>query len=291
MPLDDLISVIETLKERIRTHGATLRARETRTRMSLIDPLLTALGWDVSDPGLVTPEYSVSGLWPDYALRRPSGQPVAIIEAKKLGESLQSYRMDLSEYADKSGVFYAGLTDGNHWQLYGLFDQELILLLRVSIVDMPAQQCARRLLLLRPRILAPAPAVMPPPSGEGWIPLSSYQRGPVPPIAIHYPDGAERQVQSYLDLATHTVAWLWSTKRLTRHNVPMESRPKHYIVNFDPVHQTKESFTEPIEVAGTPLHYEGYVPRRPQMNDARDLLKRCYVNLDDVYVQERQDPK
>ena len=46
MLLDDLVGVIETLKERIATHGATLREYETRTRMALIDPLLQALGWD-----------------------------------------------------------------------------------------------------------------------------------------------------------------------------------------------------------------------------------------------------
>lgn len=60
MPLDDLVSVIETLQQRVREHGATLRENETRTRMALIDPLLVALGWDVSDPAVVTPEYNVS---------------------------------------------------------------------------------------------------------------------------------------------------------------------------------------------------------------------------------------
>ena len=71
MPLDDLVSVIETLQHRIREHGASLRENETRTRMALIDPLLAALGWHVSDPAVVTPEYNVSGRWADYALLRP----------------------------------------------------------------------------------------------------------------------------------------------------------------------------------------------------------------------------
>ena len=60
MLLDDLVKVIETLKERIATHGATLRENETRTRMALIDPLLQALGWDTSEPAVVLPEYDVS---------------------------------------------------------------------------------------------------------------------------------------------------------------------------------------------------------------------------------------
>ena len=59
MPLDDLVQVIEALQERIREHGDSLRQNEIRTRVALIDPLLTALGWDVSDPGVVTAEYRV----------------------------------------------------------------------------------------------------------------------------------------------------------------------------------------------------------------------------------------
>ena len=49
MPLDDLVHVIETLQQRIKDHGDSLRQNETRTRMALIDPLLQALGWDVAD--------------------------------------------------------------------------------------------------------------------------------------------------------------------------------------------------------------------------------------------------
>ena len=71
MPLDDLVSVIETLKERVQTHRQDLQANETRTRMALIDPLLQALGWDTTDPALVLPEYEVSGSRADYA---PAGR-------------------------------------------------------------------------------------------------------------------------------------------------------------------------------------------------------------------------
>ena len=56
MLLDELITVIETLKQRITDHGAILQDNETRTRMALIDPLLHVLGWDTTDPFLVIPE-------------------------------------------------------------------------------------------------------------------------------------------------------------------------------------------------------------------------------------------
>ena len=52
MLLDELITVIETLKQRITDHGAILQDNETRTRMALIDPLLQVLGWDTTVPFL-----------------------------------------------------------------------------------------------------------------------------------------------------------------------------------------------------------------------------------------------
>ena len=57
--LDDLVKCIETLKFRMESHAASLQANEWRTRTQLIDPLLCVLGWDVSDPELVTPEHNV----------------------------------------------------------------------------------------------------------------------------------------------------------------------------------------------------------------------------------------
>lgn len=167
MPIDDLASVIETLQQRIQQHAPSLRENEIRTRIALIDPLLRALGWDVSDPALVTPEYTVSGGRVDYALLGADGKPVALLEAKHLNEALTAHRMQMVNYANMSGVPYAGLTDGSHWELYEVFAQkpfEERHLLRVSIADTPAYQCALPMLLLwRPNLASgqPAPASAP----------------------------------------------------------------------------------------------------------------------------------
>ena len=118
MLLDELIAVVETLQQRIVDHGATLRENETRTRMALIDPLLQALGWDTSDPALVTPEYDVRGRKADYALLGPSGSPAATLESKRMGEPLPGHRMQMLNYAVSTGIAYAGLTDGDRWELY-----------------------------------------------------------------------------------------------------------------------------------------------------------------------------
>ena len=89
MLLDDLVKVIETLKERIASHGPALQQNETRTRMALIDPLLQALGWDTSEPAVVRPEYSAGNGRADYALLGETRNPVAFIEAKRLSEPLE----------------------------------------------------------------------------------------------------------------------------------------------------------------------------------------------------------
>ena len=157
MLLDDLVGVIETLKGRIATHGPSLRENETRTRMALIDPLLQALGWDTSDPIVVTPEYSVGASRADYALLTSTGNPSALVEAKKLDESLASHRMQMLNYANASGIPYAGLTDGNYWEVYTVFDQAPIeqrRILDVSIAKSPAHETALKLLLLWRRNLA-----------------------------------------------------------------------------------------------------------------------------------------
>ena len=161
--IDELVSVIETLKSRINEHRSVLQGNEAQTRLSLIDPLLRMLGWDTADPALVRPEYNLSGGRADYALLDPDKKPVAIIEAKKLNEQLgtMDHRMQMLTYANFSNVPYAGLTDGNQWVFYKVFDQKPLeerLVLNVSIADSQAYQCALQLLLLwRPNIASRQP--------------------------------------------------------------------------------------------------------------------------------------
>ena len=160
--LDDLLHVIETLQQRIRDYGSTLRENETRTRMALIDPLLQALGWDVSDPSVVTPEYNVGNGRADYALHGSESIPAAIVEAKRLGHALNDEeRMQMLNYANARGVRYAAVTDGDVWELYEVFKQAPLedrRLLSLRVANMPAHELALRLLLLwRPNLASGQP--------------------------------------------------------------------------------------------------------------------------------------
>ena len=167
MLLGELVECIELLQERIRSHRDALRENETRTRMALIDPLLRVLGWDVFDPEVVTPEYKAGGGWADYALLRADGRPAATVEAKKLGETLSSHRMQMLNYAVASGIEYAGLTDGDHWELYSVFEPVPLddkRKLEISITNTPVHTSALNLLLLwRPNLASGKPVPAPAP--------------------------------------------------------------------------------------------------------------------------------
>ena len=231
-----------------------MRENETRTRVALVDPILQALGWDVSDPDSVTLEFDVQGRRADYALLRANSRPAATIEAKKLGEALATHRMQMLNYANASSVDYAGLTDGNHWELYDVFKRGELgerELLNVAIGDAPAHESALKLLRLwRPNLVSQQPveaaepiaeiqavniptakeppvvlnsSPSPQPSVE-WTPLGKAQptRGNWP-MTLKFPGGAERTVRVWPRVSVSIFEWLYENGRFTLAMVPFES--------------------------------------------------------------------
>jgi len=81
---------------------------ETATRAKLIDPLLTAAGWNLKDRTQVDFEIPVDGYdkepWngiTDYCLFHPSGEVLAIVEAKKTSRDAREGQEQLRIYLDK----------------------------------------------------------------------------------------------------------------------------------------------------------------------------------------------
>ena len=315
MLLDDLIAVIETLQKRIVDHGATLRENETRTRMALIDPLLRALGWDTSNPALVTPEYDVRGRKADYALLGRRGSPAATLEAKRLGAPLSAHLEQMINYSNMSGIGYAGLTDGDYWELYEVFrrgqlEDRRILELRIS--GTPGHQCALRLLLLwRPNLASgqpmavskpilgvsphsapdekkPDPEIKPSlPDLPGWVPPSDFVADSKAkrPKSMRFPGGSEQPIRFWNHLVIETVSWLWSEKKLTARNVPVESSSRRYVVHTKSVHPSGESFISPQPVGGTPLFVETNMSRGTAVANTKILLEHCRQNPAHVHLQ------
>ena len=300
--LDDLVGVIETLKTRIQDHRADLQASETRTRMALIDPLLTALGWDTSNPRLVTPEYASNGR-ADYALLSPDSPPAALVEAKKLGEALEPHRMQMLNYSNASGVAFSGLTDGNHWELYDVFRKDTLdkrRVLELSISDTPAHKCALELLLLwRPNLVSGEPIkangpispasttpstpamqtinIQQPPTpanNEGWTSLSGFQPGTKgkPPSRIRLPDGEERPIKWWGYILMEVAEWLIRTEKLTSDKVPLASGRTRYLIHNETKHSNGTDFKSPMQLSSG-LFLEGNVSAKEAVKTTRFLLE------------------
>ena len=275
MPLDDLVQVIDTLKRRISEHGDSLRQNEIRTRVVLIDPLLKALGWDVADPGLVTAEYNVGNGRADYALLVPSDKPAALVEAKHLGEQLEStnHQEQVFTYALMQQVKYAGLTDGNRWVLDDVSDfSGERRKLDVTIANTPSHQCALKFLLLwRPNLASQQPVVAnepaftdasaQPPSLDpttnspapapnptlppGWISLAEFipgQYGQVPSL-IRFPDGEEKPLRYWNSILMEAAEFLISGSRLTSSQCPVPvPNSTRYAVHHTRIHSDGKEF-------------------------------------------------
>ena len=286
--LEPLVSTIETLKQRIATHGPALRENETRTRMALIDPLLKALGWDTSDPTMVLPEYDVSGRKADYALLDGGGSPSATVEAKKLGEPLTPHRMQMLNYSNASGVEYAGLTDGDKWELYEVFKRGQLedrRILDVSIANKAAHETALKMLLLwRPNLASghsvvaeapvlintdslvaeptspaampetkpvdPLPAAKPAQRPGEWVPLTSVNpgKGHKHPSAIRFSRGEVRPTDSWGHVLAESAEWLVKSGDLKAVDCPIPGLSG--FVNSSPTGPRGGQYANYLQVTG-----------------------------------------
>ena len=296
MLLDELITVIETLKQRITDHGAILQDNETRSRMALIDPLLHVLGWDTTDPFLVIPEYDAGGGQVDYALLGKKGGPTAVIEAKRLGEPLQKYRHKMIRYAKDARINCAGITDGDQWELYdisprGALQERRILDLQIS-ASPPYQTALNLLLLWRPNLSSAQPAqarktiaAVPPadnpappaPGPKSWVSLAKFvlHKGANCPKSIRFLDRTECPINYWYELVMRTVQWLWSNEMLTEANISDFSTKFQHLVHTKAVHPPGNNFVNPKCIAGTPLYLEANRSAADSLKKTKVLLQRC----------------
>ena len=104
--------------------------REIDTRYTFIDPMLGALGWEVSDPKECYPEYPRGDGAVDYALFDSTDMegvgrflvaPDAVIEAKNIRTSLDGEVSQLEGYVKADAPMRKGvavLTNGKEWRIY-----------------------------------------------------------------------------------------------------------------------------------------------------------------------------
>ena len=119
----------QELKERMETFAVRARAivhfcdNEEQTKVSLINPFLEMLGYDVRDPRYVRLEVRADihtgNEKVDYAVLR-EGKPWMVVEAKKasmsLGDSVPTKQ--IQRYAMATDVQYVAHTNGHHWRWF-----------------------------------------------------------------------------------------------------------------------------------------------------------------------------
>lgn len=110
--------------KRVRDLAEHVKGNEQATKQSLIGPLLTLLGYDLTDPRECIPEYRVDfgkdrSVKPiDWAFLQ-GGQPIFFVEAKEVGKRLPGYDEQLADYFAKAPEAKLGiLTNGVQWRFF-----------------------------------------------------------------------------------------------------------------------------------------------------------------------------
>ncbi len=115
---------IAAFVKRVKELAEHVRGNEQATKQSLIGPLFTTLGYDLTDPRECVPEYkedfgkdrSVKPI--DWAFFQ-NGRPIFVVEAKEVGKRLAGYDEQLGDYFAKQPETKLGiLTNGVHWKFF-----------------------------------------------------------------------------------------------------------------------------------------------------------------------------
>ena len=109
---------IETVRKLLTKHEKYLSGNETATRILIIDPVLTALGWDVRCPKFVKLEQVFNGNKTDYILLQANDGILAVVEAKPVYSALPRHQKQASGYATEVGAPYTILTNGVRWEAW-----------------------------------------------------------------------------------------------------------------------------------------------------------------------------
>ena len=171
-------SAIHEVRARVLSHGHGLLG-EQRTRYSLVDLVLTALGWDLTNPEEVAVEYQRNAGKVDYAFFvQNSKHPAMLLEAKgmearDIDAILENNNDDgtcgddqewinwspgavvqLRDYCYGLRKGFGVLTDGVFWDIYDLNERgsfEDKRKERISIVHTSVRKSAETIKVLHPR--------------------------------------------------------------------------------------------------------------------------------------------
>ena len=117
---------------------------EEATKMSLIIPMFTAMGYDVFNPEEFCPEYNADvgvkkGEKVDYAIL-VGGEPLILVECKPVTENLEKYGSQLFRYFSVTAAKFGILTNGIIYRFYTDLDEtnkmDMVPFLEVNLLDL-----------------------------------------------------------------------------------------------------------------------------------------------------------
>lgn len=117
----DFVEAVRGLANKAVTIQKDLQTEEA-TKMSLIIPMFTALGYDVFNPNEFCPEFTADvgvkkGEKVDYAILE-NGKPTILIECKPCNENLDKYGSQLFRYFSVTQAKFGILTNGIEYRFY-----------------------------------------------------------------------------------------------------------------------------------------------------------------------------
>ena len=122
----ELEAKLEALADKVRTHSEILETEEA-AKFALVNPFITALGYDLSNPAEVTPEFTCDfgggkGEKVDYAIK-VGGEVAILVECKSSKSDLNlRHASQLCRYFGASEAKFAILTNGMVYKFYSDLD-------------------------------------------------------------------------------------------------------------------------------------------------------------------------
>jgi len=210
-PVTVITDVLEQINENAKKHEAKLRTNEAATRTVLIDPILKALGWDISNPEMVEMEKTYGDTRLDYGLLDSSGKVQVIVEAKSLGTNLSDVKITakLFTYGFTYGIQNIILTDGIIWQHYQQVAPGKIAPEIIDISSDPALKSAdffiskldaARFWFTIPEIITPPPPVIEARDSIPLVSLSPNSLKDKKPKSLILPDGSTVAISHWRDI-------------------------------------------------------------------------------------------
>jgi len=139
----ELIKVLEKVRLDSQAYHSQLAKNEGSTRTTLIDPVLRALGWDLSNPNSAIIEArarrGANTVSADYALSINNSINF-VIEAKALGIDIKSHRNQVVDYAFAFQINNVFLTNGIIWEHFTNLNPKNLVPIRILNLETDATE-------------------------------------------------------------------------------------------------------------------------------------------------------